>query len=106
MPINLDKVPGWFKTVAAILTFCITITGAVIAMEDRYVNEAEAAETLEQVQESLQLQMKIYRYDFIDDQYNKAQRKLDEDPQNPIKEREYNELKQKRDSLQKDLGLQ
>ena len=105
-PIKAIKdLPMWIKTVSAIVGLLVTFAGGLYAVEEHFVNEKENVETLQQMQMSLQTEMRFYRYDFIDSQYDKAKRALQENPEDPILKEEYEDLKSQREKLREELGF-
>lgn len=109
MKIDLTKKA---QSLIAYGTLLSMITGAIIFAEDRYVNEAEAAETMQQVQQSLK-QMRIdmhkenqmIQYDFVSRQYYDARKRLEANPTNPMVRAEVDRLEKRLYELGRQLGI-
>ena len=100
------------KSLITIGTVLGMAVGAVIAAEDRYVNELEAAETMQQVQQSMQQiridmhkENQMLQYDFVTRQYFDTKARLSQDPNNPMLKYEMDRLEIRRNSLGRDLGI-
>ncbi len=70
------NIPYWVKLVSSILAVTITLGGAVLAMEDRYVSEKEEIKTLQIFNSNIQqnfrlMNLKIFQlqYDHLTDSY-------------------------------------
>lgn len=103
---KIKGLPQWFKNGAAAMSLIGVVSGAVIAAEDRYVNEKEAVQSMQMMQQSLQSQITMVQYDFIDDQYYKAKARLRDNPGNHAALEDFQQLKERREALRKELGLQ
>lgn len=103
---QLKSFPTWVKNTSAVVGLVLTIAGAVMAAEQHFVNKQENIQTLQQLQQNFDSQMKMVQYDFINDQYFKAKNRLRENPSDIGMLEEFQQLKQRRDILRKDLGLQ
>ena len=103
---KIKELPQWLKNGAAAMSLIGVVSGAVIAAEDRYVNEKEAVQSMQMMQQNLQSQITMVQYDFIDDQYYKAKARLRDNPDDPAALEDFQQLKERREALRKELGLQ
>lgn len=100
------------QNIIAYCTLVSMIAGGILYAEDRYVSEVEAAETMQQVQQSLQ-QMRIdmhkenqmIQYDFVSRQYYDACNRLEQNPTNPMVRAEVNRLEKRMHELGRALGI-
>lgn len=105
MAIKLADIPNWIKTGTAIIGFVAAVVGAVIAAEDRYVTQQEAAQTLEQFRGQQTQQFNVIRYDFMEERYYKMKQYVREHPTDAEAQAELKALEMKREDLRKELGL-
>jgi hypothetical protein len=109
---KIKSLPRWAKGISAVITLVVTVVVGAIQFDGYIVDAKEleahsqvAIETLQQMQTTLEAQMNMHRYDFIDSQYDKAKAKLLSEPDNPIFKMEYDELRKERELLRNKLGL-
>jgi ribosomal protein S15P/S13E len=103
---RVSDLPNWFKVTAASVSLVAAIVGGVIAAEDRYVDQQEAAKSLEQLEYRQNVQFNMIRYDFLDERYYKLRDYLRQNPDDLEAKRELDNLEARRAKLRKDLGLE
>lgn len=108
----LKETSNIFKIAIAAITTIAALGGSIVAVDNYFMSEAEAAQSLGQIQKSFELQiqqqqkqMKMMQYDFLTEQYYKQKRYVQEHPQDLEAQEELNYIIQKRNNLRRDLGL-
>jgi hypothetical protein len=69
--------------VATILTIVGFLVGGAYALEDRYVNESENIQNMQQMQMYYDAKLDKVQYDFLQDKRIMLERKLQDSPNNP-----------------------
>lgn len=107
---QFNKLPTYAKVAAGILTFLITFTGAVIAIDERYVDQVEIVSSLQQydqkVQQQIQgqaLQFKMWELEQMTDQYYQLKRLQRMYPDDAEITDELEAVKERRDKLKEEL---
>jgi hypothetical protein len=101
---------GDVKLITAILALVITIGGVVIAAEDRYVTDKEAATSLQMFDQKIQynindIKTSILRKElsYVEERYYKLRSLVLQHPEDIELSLEFNELKDKRIDLIEEL---
>lgn len=102
----LSEIPSWLKLASAILITIFSLGGGVIAMEDRYVSEKEAAQSLtmfnqKMVQDFQMMDVKILnlQYTGLTDQYYRLKSMLRQDPNNIELQEDFERVKNEREDV-------
>lgn len=108
---KMMKLPNYIKAVAAVIGFSLSLVGAVVAMEDRYVSDKEAASSLQMLNQKLEYDIKDLRdtitrkeLSYIQDQYYKLKGLLVKHPDDLELKIEFEEIKNKKLQLEKELN--
>ncbi len=115
---KIKTLPNYIKALSVSVSFVLTITGAIWAMEDRYVSDDEAAKSLELFQQKLQyenslLESKIMdlkntmirkELTYVTEQYYKIKKLVLDNPNDMELKLEFEELKTKKSKLERELG--
>ena len=94
------------KAVAAVILFIISVAGALVAADDRYVSDTEAAQSLSMFDQKINFQLEALKlellhteYNLITENYLRAKQYLKKYPMDVEMQEEYTDLKTERKLL-------
>jgi len=107
----LDNLPSWLKYATSVVSLIAALAGGIYAMEDRYVTDKEAAQSLQafdtKVQQDLgkiELQILQGRLDSITSEYYKHKQLLRAYPEDNELKDEFEVLKDQRKSIKEKIN--
>lgn len=107
----LDNLPSWIKYLTSVVSLIAALSGGIYAMEDRYVTDKEAAQSLQLFDSKMQqdlgkieLQILQGRLDSITSQYYKHKQLLRAYPEDDELKEEFEVLKDQRKEINEKIN--